>query len=267
MLRPSRPMMRPFMSSAGSWTTETVVSAAWPAASRCMTTREDVAHAALGVALGLLLDLRARAAPSRGGPGPRAPCSRSALACDADMPDARSSARTVLLAQRRRSPTRVRPSGARARRPPAGVSRGPPRARASRSSTRAASPVARCGALRSVSACGAGGRVWRLAGRQRRAAGARACQHAWPRSPGQPRGPRPRRPPRSRFPLRSSPLRRRPKAAARVLVTVLGTRQADPCPARAGTSRKAAARPPRQMAAVMRCWVGVAGRARPDRGA
>ena len=38
MLRPSRPMMRPFMSSAGSWTTETVVSAAWPAASRCMTT-------------------------------------------------------------------------------------------------------------------------------------------------------------------------------------------------------------------------------------
>ena len=38
MLRPSRPMMRPFMSSAESWTTETVVSAAWPAASRCMTT-------------------------------------------------------------------------------------------------------------------------------------------------------------------------------------------------------------------------------------
>ena len=57
MLRPSRPMMRPFMSSAGSWTTETVVSAAWPAASRCMATDEDVAHAAVGVALGLLLDL------------------------------------------------------------------------------------------------------------------------------------------------------------------------------------------------------------------
>ena len=38
MLRPSRPMMRPFMSSAGSWTTDTVVSAAWPAARRCMTT-------------------------------------------------------------------------------------------------------------------------------------------------------------------------------------------------------------------------------------
>ena len=38
MLRPSRPMMRPFMSSAESWTTDTVVSAAWPAAIRCMTT-------------------------------------------------------------------------------------------------------------------------------------------------------------------------------------------------------------------------------------
>ena len=39
MLRPSRPMMRPFMSSRGSWTTDTVVSAAWPAAMRCMTTQ------------------------------------------------------------------------------------------------------------------------------------------------------------------------------------------------------------------------------------
>ena len=38
MLRPSRPMMRPFMSSVGSWTTETVVSAAWLAARRCMAT-------------------------------------------------------------------------------------------------------------------------------------------------------------------------------------------------------------------------------------
>ena len=38
MLRPSRPMIRPFMSSAASWTTDTVVSAAWPAARRCMQT-------------------------------------------------------------------------------------------------------------------------------------------------------------------------------------------------------------------------------------
>ena len=34
MLRPSRPMMRPFMSSEGSSTTETVVSAVWLAATR-----------------------------------------------------------------------------------------------------------------------------------------------------------------------------------------------------------------------------------------
>ena len=32
MLRPSRPMMRPFMSSLGSATTDTVVSATWSAA-------------------------------------------------------------------------------------------------------------------------------------------------------------------------------------------------------------------------------------------
>ena len=38
MLRPSRPMMRPFMSSLGSCTTETVVSAAWLAARRCIAT-------------------------------------------------------------------------------------------------------------------------------------------------------------------------------------------------------------------------------------
>ena len=35
MFRPSRPMMRPFMSSDGSSTSETVVSAAWLAATRC----------------------------------------------------------------------------------------------------------------------------------------------------------------------------------------------------------------------------------------
>jgi hypothetical protein len=34
MLRPSRPMMRPFISSEGRLTTETVVSAVWSAAMR-----------------------------------------------------------------------------------------------------------------------------------------------------------------------------------------------------------------------------------------
>ena len=36
MLRPSRPMMRPFISSDGRWTTETVCSAVWSAATRCI---------------------------------------------------------------------------------------------------------------------------------------------------------------------------------------------------------------------------------------
>ena len=36
MLRPSRPMMRPFISSFGSGTTDTVTSLAWSAAQRWM---------------------------------------------------------------------------------------------------------------------------------------------------------------------------------------------------------------------------------------
>ena len=57
MLRPSRPMMRPFISSEGRCTTETVVSAAWLGGEALHRHREDRAHAPLGVALGLLLDL------------------------------------------------------------------------------------------------------------------------------------------------------------------------------------------------------------------
>ncbi len=57
MLRPSRPMMRPFMSSEVSCTTETVVSARVAGGDPLHADGEDVAHAAVGVALGLLLDL------------------------------------------------------------------------------------------------------------------------------------------------------------------------------------------------------------------
>src|SRR3954465_3456972 len=61
MLRPSRPMMRPFMSSEGSWTTETVVSAVrlgrGAGGEALHRDREDRADPALGVALGLLLHL------------------------------------------------------------------------------------------------------------------------------------------------------------------------------------------------------------------
>ena len=57
MLRPSRPMMRPFMSSEGRWTTDTVVSATWLAAVRWIRQREDVAGAAVGLAARLFFDL------------------------------------------------------------------------------------------------------------------------------------------------------------------------------------------------------------------
>src|SRR4051812_40061107 len=54
MFRPSRPMMRPFISSDGRETTETVVSAVWSAAMRWMA-REMIFLASLGIAARLLL--------------------------------------------------------------------------------------------------------------------------------------------------------------------------------------------------------------------
>ena len=62
MLRPSRPMMRPFMSSDGSSTTVTVVSAVWLAATRWSASAIEIAGAPSRVAAGLFLllpDLRA----------------------------------------------------------------------------------------------------------------------------------------------------------------------------------------------------------------
>ena len=93
MLRPSRPMMRPFMSSAGSWTTETVVSAAWPAASRCMTTERMLRtrrSASRLVSSSIWRTSRAeswRICSSSS-------LSRWCLAWEADMPETRSSSRT-----------------------------------------------------------------------------------------------------------------------------------------------------------------------------
>ena len=92
MLRPSRPMMRPFMSSAGSWTTDTVVSAAWPAASRCMTTERMLRTRRSASRLVSSSIWRTSLAES---------CriwssssfSSSCLACEAERPDARSSSR------------------------------------------------------------------------------------------------------------------------------------------------------------------------------
>ena len=71
MLRPSRPMMRPFMSSAGSWTTDTVVSAAWPAARRCMTTERMLRTRRSASRLVSSSTWRTRRRASRGAAGPR----------------------------------------------------------------------------------------------------------------------------------------------------------------------------------------------------
>ena len=56
MLRPSRPMMRPFMSSDGSSTIETVVAAAWLAASRPMPVEMMLRTRRSDSCLRLLLD-------------------------------------------------------------------------------------------------------------------------------------------------------------------------------------------------------------------
>ena len=57
MFRPSRPMMRPFMSSEGSSTSETVVSAAWLAATRWSASATRLRARRFGLGLRLLLDL------------------------------------------------------------------------------------------------------------------------------------------------------------------------------------------------------------------
>ena len=57
MLRPSRPMIRPFMSSDESSTTVTVVSAVWLAATRCERVRDERARAPAGVGARLFLHL------------------------------------------------------------------------------------------------------------------------------------------------------------------------------------------------------------------
>ena len=94
MLRPSRPMMRPFMSSACSWTTDTVVSAAWPAAMRCMTTERMLRTRRSASRLVSSSIARTRRAESCR-TWSSSSLSSSALACEADSPDARSSARTA----------------------------------------------------------------------------------------------------------------------------------------------------------------------------
>ena len=96
MLRPSRPMIRPFISSDGRWTTETVCSAVWSAATRCMAV--TTMSRALSWASSRALRSIARASLTAScSASSRTASSRIALASSADMPDTRSSAATCSL--------------------------------------------------------------------------------------------------------------------------------------------------------------------------
>ena len=145
MLRPSRPMMRPFMSSAGSWTTDTVVSAAWPAARRCMTTARMLRTRRSASRLVSSSIWRTRRAESWR-IWSSSSLSSSCLAWEADRPETRSSSRTwrswacvglaaarslelALRARRARRSARRAPPRARSGAPPSGRSPAGGRAR------------------------------------------------------------------------------------------------------------------------------------------
>ena len=93
MLRPSRPMIRPFISSRGRWTTVTVCSAVWSAATRCIAVR--MMSRALSWASSRAARSMARASLTASCSASSRTASRSiALASSADMPVTRSSATT-----------------------------------------------------------------------------------------------------------------------------------------------------------------------------
>ena len=96
MLRPSRPMMRPFMSSEESCTTETVVSAACAAASRCITTERMLrTRRSASRLVSSSICRRRRAASCRASSSISS--ISSCLARVADSPEIRSSSRSELL--------------------------------------------------------------------------------------------------------------------------------------------------------------------------
>ena len=163
MLRPSRPMMRPFMSSEGSSTIETVVSAAWLAAVRWMpiemmlrTRRSDSWRASSSMMrMRRAMSWRERSSTSR---------SSSSFACVAVRPETRSSASsraacsvsTAAMARREarlllgEAPARGARSRPRAARP--GLARADRRSSPFASSTRR-SPSSRSTSVRIVTAC------------------------------------------------------------------------------------------------------------------
>ena len=93
MLRPSRPMIRPFISSDGRWTTETVCSAVWSAATRWMAV--TTMSRALSWASSRALRSIARAILTAScSASSRTASMRMPLASSADMLATRSSAAT-----------------------------------------------------------------------------------------------------------------------------------------------------------------------------
>ena len=232
MLRPSRPMMRPFMSSAWSWTTDTVVSAAWPAASRCMTTERMLRTRRSASRLVSSSIARTRRAESWR-TWSSSSLSRSALACDADMPDARSSCADVLLARSRRSGRSRSASRALARR------RARPcasRASSSRAWSRSSSAAGRRRGARLVVGARRGAPAVAPSpgrrGARRRALACASTPAAITRPAASPRATTTAAITISiAFPLPGAAAR---WAAARALSLSLETRQADPCPGTSG---------------------------------
>ncbi len=93
MLRPSRPMIRPFISSDGRWITETVCSAVWSAATRwiavtTMSRARSWASSRADRSIARAIFTASCSASSR------TASTRTALASSADIPDARSRAAT-----------------------------------------------------------------------------------------------------------------------------------------------------------------------------
>ena len=93
MLRPSRPMIRPFISSDGRWTTLTVCSAVWSAATRCIAVR-TMSRALSWASSRALRSIARDSFTASCSASTRTASSSIALASSALRPETRSSAAT-----------------------------------------------------------------------------------------------------------------------------------------------------------------------------
>ena len=103
MLRPSRPMMRPFMSSLGRCSTDTTDSAVCSLATRWIASVDDLAGPLLALVLRLVLDVAGDQRRPRAWPGSRSAATSSALACSAVRPADPLQHLAPLLGRRRRA--------------------------------------------------------------------------------------------------------------------------------------------------------------------